>query len=71
MEPFRYKGYVIEPSSYKLRAGGWVPRVFVVTDTRSEFRSRQFYSKTQTRPTEAAANAYAAEMGKLWVDKNG
>jgi hypothetical protein len=67
----RYKGYVIEPNSYKLKAGGWVPRARLMPGTSDEFTMRPVYSKKKTCPTREAADAYAVALGKLWVDNNG
>lgn len=66
-----YKSYFLEPGSYKLRAGGWVPRAWVIRDGRGKYTMRPVWSKTKTSPTLEEANAIAIELGKLWVDKNG
>jgi hypothetical protein len=66
-----YKRYVLEPNSYKLSAGGWVPRAWVIMETEDEVKMHPVYSKTKTRLTQDEADEYAIELGKLWVDKNG
>ena len=66
-----YKSYFFEPGSYKLHAGGWVPRAWVIRDSRGKFTMRPVWSKTKTYPTLEEADAIAIQLGKLRVDKNG
>jgi len=65
-----YKGFVIEPNSYKLKAGAWVPRAWVIVDTSDRLTMHSVYSKIQRCATEEAADAAALELAKLWVEKN-
>lgn len=66
-----YKGYLLEPNSYKLQASGWVPRAWVIMDTGDELKMHPVYSKTKICPTQDSADEDAIDLGKLWVDKNG
>jgi hypothetical protein len=66
-----YRGYFFEPGSYKRKAGGWVPRAWVIRDTDGKTTMRPVWSKTKTCPTLEEADAIAIQLGKLWVDKNG
>lgn len=69
-QTIRYKGYFIEPHSYKLRSGGWVPRAWVTKDTGDRLHMRPIYSRTQVRATREEADKYAVELGKAWIEKN-
>jgi hypothetical protein len=66
-----YEGYVIELNSYKLQAGGWVPRAWVIRNTGDELTMHPVYSKTETSPSEDAADVFALKLAKLWVDEDG
>ncbi len=62
-----YKGYVFELNSYKLEAGEWVPRAWVIRDG-DKLTMRPVWSKTS--PTLEEADAIAIQLGRLWAHKN-
>lgn len=67
----RYRGHLIEPNSYQLRAGGWVPRAWVIADDPDSLTMRPVWSKSKTSQTLREADAIAIQLGKLWVDRDG
>jgi hypothetical protein len=66
----RYKGHLVEPNSYQLRAGGWVPRAWVIAEGSDALTMRPVWSKTKTMTTRAQADEYAVDLGKAWIQKN-
>ena len=72
MEEISYRGYRIEPKSYELRDGGWVPEVVVACYSGGSVHTRPLHPrKDVTFPTREEADRYSIEMAKVWIDHQG
>ena len=63
-----YKGWLIEPQSYKSERDRWRPRELVSIHEGGRVRIRPLTWFNAMYDTEEEANAYAARMAKKWID---
>jgi hypothetical protein len=67
-----YKGWLIEPQSYKSDGNQWRPKALVSVYKGGSVRVHQVPAPSSvTHDTEANSNAYAVEMAKKWIDDRG
>ncbi len=67
----RYKSYLIRECSYKLRAGGWVPRAVVFEPTKSGMKEHPPLPPPENMifSTRQQAGEHALDMAKSFVNQ--
>jgi len=65
-----YKGYRIEPESYRVNSTTWSPRVVVSlrTDEGAWQRTPLYSTNTAKFPTRDEADRCALDVAKAWID---
>lgn len=69
-EVAEHRGWTIEPQSYEAGGERWHPKANVVTQKNGSALTLPIVAHLDiTFATEPAANAYAVEMAKKWIDE--
>jgi hypothetical protein len=69
-EAAEYREWTIEPQSYEADGELWHPKASVTTHKGGSVLTVPIVAHLDiTFATEAAANAYAVEMAKKWIDE--
>jgi len=68
MQDLVYKGWLIEPQSYKAERDRWRPKAVVSIHEGGNVRIRPLTSFKEMRDTEADANTCTLVMAKKWID---
>lgn len=69
MKRATYREHLIELASEQLRSGGWVARASVFVTDGASSKKIPIFGRRRTRfESRRAADAYALELAKLWID---
>jgi hypothetical protein len=69
MKKKSYRGHTVELSSEKLRSGEWIAQATVIiADNKRDKKIPIFGRRRATFESKRAADSYALELAKLWID---
>jgi len=66
---YSHVGYIVEPTSQKLRSGRWSPAANIILDQGGTVTYTPVYSRRRlTFKTQKDADAHALQLARAWID---